>query len=71
MIDPTDQERAAIRAAVKPVAETMDEIGWATRLADLSEQQVLTLIEAAVDAFQDTMRDLASADPAADLKVPF
>ncbi|MFC4624294.1 DUF6511 domain-containing protein, partial [Daeguia caeni] len=43
MIDPTKAEQAAIRSAMKPVAEIMEEIGWQTRLADLSEQQVLTL----------------------------
>ena len=31
---------------MKPVAEVMEEIGWETRLADLSEAQVLTLLRA-------------------------
>lgn len=57
MVDPTEQEIAAMHAAMKFVAEIMEEIGWATRLADLSEEQVLTLIEVAVTAFQDAMRD--------------
>lgn len=55
MVDLTEQERAAMRAALKPVAELMEEIGWATPLANLSEAQVLTLIEAAVGAFQEAM----------------
>ena len=45
---------------MKRVAEMMDEIGWDTRLADLTEPQVLTLIEVAVGGFQDAMRDIAA-----------
>lgn len=59
MVDLTDQERAAIRATLKPVAEVMEEIGWQTRLADLTEPQVLTLIEVAVGGFQEAMRAMA------------
>ena len=69
MVDLTEQERAAIRAAVRPLAEVMGEIGWGTRLQDLSEAQVLTLIEVAVDAFQDAMRALA--EKAVHDQVPF
>ncbi len=32
MVDLTEQEKAAIRAAMKPIAEIMEEIGWQTRL---------------------------------------
>ena len=55
MVDPTKQEQAAIRATVKFMAEIMEEIGWRTQLIDLSETQVLTLIEVAVSGFQDAM----------------
>ena len=55
MVDPTEQEQAAIRATVKFMAEIMEEIGWRTQLIDLSETQVLTLIEVAVSGFQDAM----------------
>ena len=47
---------------MKLVAEIMEEIGWHTRLIDLTEQQVLTLIEVAVGGFQDAMRDIAAAN---------
>ena len=68
MVDLTEQEQAAIRATVKLIAEIMEEIGWETRLIELTEQQVLTLIEAAVGGFQDAMRETAKdADP----EVPF
>ncbi|MBF0562785.1 MAG: hypothetical protein HQL37_12370 [Alphaproteobacteria bacterium] len=57
MVDPSEQEIAALHSALKFVAEIMEEIGWSTRLSDLSEQQVLTLIEVAVTAVQDALRD--------------
>ena len=67
MVDLTDLERAAIRAVIKPVAEIMAEIGWLTRLCDLSEAQALTLIEVSVGGFQDAMHQ-AAKDPE---EVPF
>jgi len=67
MVDLTEQERAAIRAAMKPVAEIMEEIGWQTRLADLGEAHVFTLIEVAIGGFQDAMH--AAAKEADD--IPF
>ena len=48
-----------MRAAMRRVAETMAEIGWGTRFQDLSEAQVLTLIEVAIGGFQDAMRAVA------------
>ncbi len=69
MVDPTAAERAALRAALKPAAETLEEIGWQTRLCELSEPQVLTLIEVIITGFQDALREyeLAATDP----EVPF
>ena len=67
MVDLTEQEKAAIRAAMKPVAELMEEIGWDKRLADLTEAQVLTLLAGAVEGFQDAMRAVAADSP----EVPF
>lgn len=68
MVDLTEQERAAMRAALKPVAELMEEIGWVTPLASLSETQVLTLIEAVVGAFQEAM---AASAAHASTEIPF
>ena len=62
MFDLQPEEKAAIRAAVKPVAEIMNEIGWLTRLCDLSEEQVLTLIEVAVGGYQDAMQAMAKPE---------
>ena len=68
MVDLTEQEQAAIRYAMKMAAEIMEEIGWQTRLIDLSEAQVLTLIEVAVGGFQDAMLATSKAD---DTEIPF
>ena len=62
MFDLQPEEKAALRAAMQPVAEIMEEIGWLTRLCDLSEAQVLTLIEVAVGGFQDAMHAIAKDD---------
>ena len=71
MIDPTLAEQAAIRSTTKPVAEIMEEIGWQTRLADLSEPQVLTLIEVTVTGYQDALREYVAANRTADPEAPF
>ena len=68
MVDLTAQERAAVAATVKPVAEIMEEIGWDTRLIDLTERQVLTLIEVSVGGFQDAMHATARITEA---EIPF
>ncbi len=62
MVDLTEEEKSAIRHAMQMVAEVMEEIGWHTPLIDLSEPQVLTLIEVAVGGFQDAMRKIAAAN---------
>ena len=69
MIDPDPREQAALRAALKNMAELMAEIGWTTRFQDLSEQQALALATASVDGFQEAMR--ASAPAPNDMEVPF
>ncbi len=68
MVDLSEQEYAAIRSSMKLVAEIMEEIGWESRLIDLTEPQVLTLIEVAVGGFQDAMLATAKAD---DTEIPF
>lgn len=69
MIDPDPREQAALRAALKNMAELMAEIGWTTRFQDMSEQQALAIATAAVDGFQEAMR--ASAPAPSDMEVPF
>ena len=62
MVDLTDEERAAIAATMKRVALLMDEIGWSTPLAGLTEAQVRALIEEAVEGFRVAMSDIAKAN---------
>ena len=71
MVDLTEEEKSAMRSALKMVAEIMDEIGWNTRLSDLTEPQVLTIIEVAVGGFQDAMRDIAANNNQQVPEVPF
>lgn len=68
MVDLTEEERAAITATMKRMALLMDEIGWGTSLANLSEAQVRSLIEEAVEGFREAMSDFAKANQ---LEVPF
>lgn len=71
MVDLTEEEKSAIRHAMQMVAELMEEIGWQTRLIELSEPQVLTLIEVAIGGFQDAMRKIAAANKQQFPEVPF
>lgn len=68
VVDLSEQEQAAIRTAMRPVGEIFEEIGWDTKLADISEAQVLTLIEVAIGGFQDAMRETARI---CDQEIPF
>lgn len=68
MVDLTDEERAAIAVTMKRVALLMDEIGWSTPLAALTEAQVRALIEEAVEGFRGAMSDIAKANAP---EVPF
>lgn len=68
VVDLTDEERAAIAATMKRVALLMDEIGWTTPLAGLTEAQVQALIEEAVEGFREAMSDIAKANAP---EVPF
>ena len=68
MVDLTEEERAAVTATMKRVALLMDEIGWQTAFADLTEAQVRALIEEAVEGFREAMSDIARAQTA---EVPF
>lgn len=68
MIDSDLHEQAALRAALKSMAEIMAEIGWSTRFQDLAEAQALALATSAIDGFQEAMCAVVSwPDP----QVPF
>jgi len=61
MVDLTEEERSAIAVTMKRVVLLMDEIGWSTPLAALTEAQVRALIEEAVEGFREAMSDIARA----------
>ena len=68
MVDLIEEERAAVTATMKRVALLMDEIGWQTAFAELTEAQVRALIEEAVEGFREAMADIARAQTP---EVPF
>lgn len=68
MIDPDERERQALKTAMNFMGELMAEIGWATRLNELSAEQALALAEAAIDGFQEAM---AASAPKVDMEIPF
>ena len=68
MVDLTEEERAAITATMQRIALLMEEIGWQTPLADLTEQQVRALIEEAVEGFREAMADIAKSQAS---EIPF
>ena len=53
VVDPTETERAALVAALAPLGDYVASIGMERPLADYSRDEVLTLIEVVVTAFQD------------------
>ena len=56
MIDLTKAEKDSIESALKPVGEYVAEIGMNRPLSNYSREEVLCLIEVAVTAYQDSMR---------------
>ena len=60
MVDATDLEKAAMAAALRPLGEYVGSIGMSRPLADYSKEEVLTLVEVVITAYQEHM---ANADP--------
>ena len=58
MVDPDQREREGLSAGLKNVAEAMAEMGWNTRLCDLTEAQARTIVEVAVGGFFEVMRKI-------------
>ena len=56
MIDLTRKEKDSIESALKPLGEYVAEIGMDRPLSSYSREEVLCLIEVAVTAYQDSMR---------------
>ena len=55
MIDPTKDEKRAMESALQPLGEYVSEIGMHRPLQDYSREEVLTLIEVIVTAYQDDL----------------
>ena len=71
MIDKTPLEEAAIKAARRPLAEVLQELGLLAAFHDRSAAEIDRIIEACVDGFQDAMqRNVAERDPFDD-PIPF
>lgn len=66
MVDPDRREREGLTIGLKNVAEVMAEMGWNTRLCDLTEAQARTIVEVAVGGFFEVMRNVAPS-----VEVPF
>lgn len=63
MVDLTPLENAAIEAGLQPVARMIDGIGWHVPPSAWTRDQMLGLILAGVEGFQESMR-VAAAQPA-------
>ena len=59
MVDPNERERAALLSSLQLMAEIMAEIGWTKRLNELTDIEARRLAEAAIDGFQNAMRESA------------
>jgi hypothetical protein len=55
MIDPTEMEIAAMRSCLSPLGEYVGEIDMTRPLADYSREEVLTLVDVVVSAYQAHM----------------
>jgi hypothetical protein len=62
MVDPTELEQAAMAAVLVPLGEVVAEIGMDKPLKDYTRDEVLTLIEVVVTAYQDHMREVDRPD---------
>ena len=63
MIDPTDLEKAGMEAVLVPLGEYVAEIGMQRPFAELTKQEVLTLIDVVVTAYQDRLREGSAEAP--------
>lgn len=63
MMDATNLEKAAMAAALRPLGEYVGSIGMTRPLADYSKEEVLTLIEVAVTAYQNHMANAGDEIP--------
>ena len=60
MIDSTNLEKAAMTAALRPLGEYVGAVGMQRPLADYSKEEVLTLVEVVITAYQNHMANANS-----------
>ena len=66
-----DQEKTALEATLVPIAEIMGEFGWHRALNSLSKNDVLTLSEAIIEAYQNAQVELEISSRKSDPEIPF
>ena len=71
MLYPDDQEREALSSTLQPLAEIMTELGWHRPLNSLTEREVLVMVEAIIEAFQNALVDQKISSRETDPEVPF
>jgi hypothetical protein len=59
VIDASDTEKAAMAAALRPLGDYVTDLGLERPLAAYSREEILTLIEIVVDAFQAHLLEVA------------
>lgn len=63
MIDPTDLDKKAMAAALKPLGEYVASIGMHRPLSEYTREEVLVMIDVVVTAFEDHKLFLESDIP--------
>jgi hypothetical protein len=58
MIDATETEKAAMAAALRPLGDYVATLGMERPLADYSREEILTLVEIVIDAFQSHLLEV-------------
>ena len=62
MIDATETEKAAKAAALLPLGDYVAQLGLQRPLADYTRDDILTLVEVVIDAYQDHLVEAAERE---------